>query len=421
MIAPFYALSKGNPILPYLFLVITTILAIYILYLLGKKLGDVKAGLMAGVIASVSMYLIGASRWFSDPTPTLLISVLLVWSLFKFSEGKKLWLIMSGFLAGMALQFSAATEVFYVPAIAFIVFILRKVAKLNFKTILLSIFAFILPFAPQLVFELRHPGVQSSALINFIFHEKTFTIAFWEIVKTRIPFDYNMIASKFWLDGGVYFAPFFIIFVFLLILNWKKLWKSDKFKIVFTLGLTPLIGTLFFVSNLGGVYEYYFTGYYLIWILLFSHVYISSFKKLLVKLILISFLILLVFFNLKSYKENYFINVKDSKIATLSMELFAIDWVYNDANGADFNVDEYVPPVIPYTYQYLFQWYGKKTYKYLPNESNIPLLYTITEADPDHPERVNAWYARQNGLSVTQKSQNFGIINVERRLRINEK
>lgn len=418
LITPFYALSKGNPLLPYLFLVATTIIAIYVLYLLGKKLNSPAAGIFAAFIAALSMYIVGASRWFSDPTPTLLISVLLVWSLFKFSEGKNWWFIISGFLAGMALQFSAATEVFYIPALMIIPLIVNKKSKLKIKTIFFSVAAFALAFAPQILFEIRHPGVQSSALINFIFHEKTFTYAFWEIIKTRIPFDLNMFASNFWVNGGMFFGPFLLVFLTLLVINWKKFWQLDKFKILFVLAAAPFVGTLFFVSNLGGVYEYYFTGYYLIWILLFAHVYVSSSKNIFMKILIGIFVMLSLWFNLKAYWENYLIPINNLKTVTLANELSAIDWIYKDAAGSKFNVDEYVPPVIPYAYQYLFKWYGQATYKYLPTETNTPLLYTITESDNEHPERIATWYARQNGLSVVLESKTFGPITVERRQRI---
>ena len=82
LITPFYALGGGNPLWPNIFLILTSIFAIYILYKLGEKLGGEKAGLLAALIASVSYYVVSASRWLSDPTPGLLMSVLLVWAIF---------------------------------------------------------------------------------------------------------------------------------------------------------------------------------------------------------------------------------------------------------------------------------------------------------------------------------------------------
>lgn len=418
LITPFYALGRGNPLYPSAFLVITTLLAIYLLFRVGKGLGGVKTGLMAALITSVSIYLIKSSQWLSDPTPTLFISVLLLWSMYKFSEGKRWGLILSAFLSGMALQFSAAAEVFYIPAIILLVFIFRKKVKIKFREIILTVISFIIPFFPQLLFELRHPGVQSSAFINFLFHEKTFTYAFWEIVKTRLPFDYQMFASKFWINGEVLFAPFFALFIILIIISWKRFWKLDKFKILFVLSLAPFVGTLFFVSNLGGVYEYYFTGYYLLWILLLSYVYMAFSGKFLVKIATFLFLAVLVFQNMNEYKKTYSVSLDDPKLIAYANQLKAVDWVYEKANGREFNVDEYVPPVIPYAYQYLFRWLGTTKYGGLPQDNQVALLYTLYEVDLSHPERLQAWLDRQKGIGIVLKEERFGGIVVQERQRI---
>lgn len=420
LIAPFYAFGHGNPIYASIFLIFTTVVALYLLYRLGRKFGGEKTGLLAVFIATFSMYLIGASRWLSDPTPTLLISVLLVWSLFKYTENKKWALPLSGFLAGMAMQFSAAAEVFYVPAIILIVFLFRKKIKADIKSVLITLGAYILPFAPQLLFEMRHPGVQSSAFLNFVFNEGTFTYAFWEIIKSRILFDYNMFASKFWVNGGVYFAPFFVIFLGLLIFNWKKLWVSDKFKMIFILATTPLVCTLFFVSNMGGVYEYYFTGYYLVWILMFSYVYINFFKNVFIKITTLIFTVTLFIMNISPYAKEYSKSLDNPEIIAYSNQLEAVDWIYKNAGNRDFNVDEYVPPVIPYAYQYLFRWLGSEKYERLPQDKQVPLLYTLYEVDLSHPERLQAWLDRQKGIGNVIKEQRFGGIVVQERIRINE-
>lgn len=418
IIAPFYYISRGNPILPNVFLIITSIVAVYLLFVLSQKMDKPKAGLLAMLIASVSIYVIGASRWLSDPTPTLLVSTILVFSLFKYSEGKTMWLAVAGLLSGMAMQFSAAAEIFYIPAIVFLVIVLRKKVKPGIKHIFLSVSAYCIAFIPQMVFEIRHPGVQTGAFYNFIFNEKTFTYAFWEIIKTRLPFDYQMFASKFWINGSEIFAPFFLFFVIVLALNWKNLWSSDKFKIIFALSISPLIGTLFFVSNLGGVYEYYFTGYYLIWILLFSYVYMFSAKNIFAKVLIGIFITLLLCLNLNTYKKDYFIDVKKSENTIFVNELSAIDWIYRSANSRDFNVDVYVPPVIPYAYDYLFQWLGREKYNSLPQENQVSLLYTLYEADKPHPERLQAWLDRQKGIGVVLDEEKFGSITVQERQRI---
>jgi hypothetical protein len=399
LITPFYWLSNGDPLWVSVFLILTTVVAIFVIYRLG--------GLKPAFIAAISMYIVGASRWLADPTPTLLVSALLVWAAFNFLK-KKVWALpLIGFLIGLALNFSAAAEVFYIPAVLLIVYLKRKDLP-SFKILLLSVSLFLLTFLPQVIFEIRHPGVQTGAFYQFVFKDNSFTFSFWEILKERLPFYYNLFASKFWPNGGFIFAPFFVVFVFSLVANWKKFWKDDKFKILFILSLVPIIGTLFFTGSKGNIYEYYFTGYYLIWILLFSKVVTN-------KVIFAVFVLVSIFMNYLSFKSEYLKSSGGANVIAFSNQKKAIDWIYKDSNGKDFNVDVYVPPVIPYAYNYLFQWLGTARYNRLPVENNISLLYTLAEADPDHPDRINAWTERQKGIGKIEKSATFGGITVERR------
>ena len=95
----------------------------------------------------------------------------------------------------------------------------------------------------------------------------------------------------------------------------------------------------------------------------------------------------------------------------------AVDWIYQDAGGREFNTDVYVPPVIPYAYDYLFKWYGSTHYAYVPKVEQISLLYTLYEVDPPHPERLTAWLKRQETIGKIEKEERYGGIIVQKRER----
>jgi hypothetical protein len=100
----------------------------------------------------------------------------------------------------------------------------------------------------------------------------------------------------------------------------------------------------------------------------------------------------------------------------------AINWIYQDAGNRSFNVDVYVPPVIPYAYDYLLKWLPTTSayqgYQGKLVAENKPLLYTLYEADGDHPERLAAWLARQKGIGKVITQYRSGAITVERRIRL---
>jgi hypothetical protein len=87
-------------------------------------------------------------------------------------------------------------------------------------------------------------------------------------------------------------------------------------------------------------------------------------KKIASVLLLVSFLSHAILF-IDRYKQ-FYAPTNDPSI--LKNELSAIDWVYQNAGGKGFYVYMYVPSVYDYTYQYLFWWYGRKKYGYVPCE-----------------------------------------------------
>ena len=195
LITPFYFLSKGNPVLPAMFLASTTVLGIYFLYKIGERLGGVKTGIFASVLATLSFYLVSASRWLSNPTPMFLISTLTVWFMLRFIDGKKFSLIWVGLLTGLAIQFGSAAEVFYIPSIFILLLIYKKKIK-NIGKLILPAMMFVLIFIPQLWFNFRHDGVFLAALNKFLVEEQSFKLSFWQMIQVRFPFYLDMISSK---------------------------------------------------------------------------------------------------------------------------------------------------------------------------------------------------------------------------------
>jgi hypothetical protein len=416
LIAPFYYIGRGNPVWPSVFLSVTTVIAIFLAYKIGEEVSGKAAGIITSIIASFSYYLVYASRWLSNPTPMLLISMLLIWSMLMAIK-KKWWSWpLIGFLAGQAMQFGSAAEVFYIPAI--FIFLIWQRKNLNFKVILLSGIAFLIPFLPQIFFDFKHQHILFNNIKKFLFEEGSFKMSFWQIVKIRLPFYYDVFTSKIWPGERNLLLPFLVFALVSLIIKFKELWSRAGFKILLLLFISPLIGMLFFQGNYGNVYDYYFTGYYLIFVLIFSVLLASLSNNILGKIVLVLFLFFFLRINLPLIRNYIIAGVDGPTTIVLGNQKQAIDWIYKDSNGKEFNVDVYVPPVIPHAYNYLFTWLGTTKYNQLPKEENIPLLYTLYEEDPPHPERLEAWLKKQKGIGKVIKEEKFGGITVQRRIRI---
>jgi len=317
----------------------------------------------------------------------------------------------------MAMQFGSATEVFYFPVVLLFIIWQRKNLP-NWKIITILVLVFVATLVPQVLFDVKHDGILRNNIFKFIFTKGSFKLSFWEMVKIRLPFYYDVFSSKLFAANHFLAEIFSLVFGLLLLFQRKVLFKNRNFLVVLTFFLSPLIGMLFFQGNYGNVYDYYFTGYYLIFILLFSIVLGSSWKKTWGKLLIIIFLFFFLKENLISVKNYISSGVDGPTTIALGNQKQAIDWVYKSAGKRDFNVDVYVPPVIPYAYDYLFKWLGTTQYNKLPVDSQLPLLYTLYEVDPPHPERLKAWLDRQKGIGKVVKEETFGGIVVQERERI---
>lgn len=422
LIAPFYLLG-GNPVWAVAFLAATSVAAIALLYRLASQIGGARAGVLAVFVASFSYYIVLASRWLSNPTPMLFISMLLIWGLFQILEGRKKMWILVAFLLGMAMQFGSAAEVFYFPAVG--LFALWQKDRLpNRKTLMWSAGALFITFVPQIVFDIIHKGVLGSAVKRFLFEQESFKASFGDILQSRVAFYYQVFFQKLFPLTRRWWDVFLAVSIFAFLGNAKVLLKDKRFVTLLLVLVSPLVGMLFFQGNQGYIFDYYFTGYYLVFVLVFSLVLAKFSKNFFGFALVFVFLVLFSKDNLPLLRNYLIAGVDGPTHISLGNEMQAVNWVLDDAQarGDEFNVDVYVPPVIPYAYDYLFLWQatthcGKNLCGM--REEQVPQLYTLYEVDLPHPERLDSWLARQEGIGRVEESIKFGGITVERRMRLN--
>ncbi|OGY09730.1 MAG: hypothetical protein A2782_02735 [Candidatus Blackburnbacteria bacterium RIFCSPHIGHO2_01_FULL_43_15b] len=420
LITPFYWLGRGDPVWPAVFLALTTVLALFVLFHLTYQISGKTGAFTALIIGSFSFFFVVAARWLSNPTPMFLISMLLLYSMFLVIRGRKWAWVAIGFLLGLSMQFGSATEVFLFPAV--LVFAMWQRRNLpNLRIFLLSAFLLSVTFIPQIWFDLKHEGILRQSVGKFLLGEQSFKLSFWDVLRIRSKFYLDVFGSKLFPTTGEYrnITALFLGAVFLLTAT--KLLKNKYFLAALLVFTSPLAGMIFFQGNHGNVYDYYFTGYYFVFVLVLASVCGLVARAWWGKIILVIFIYFFLRDNLPVMKSYISDNIDGPNTIAFGNQKQALDWIYQDMGGCQkFNDDEYVPPVIPHAYKYLFTWYGGRVKSCAPVEQRENLLYTLYEVDPPHPERLDAWLARQEGIGKVEKSARFGGITVERRLRINE-
>jgi len=432
IIAPFYLLGGGNPVTPAVFLAFLSTIATFFLYLLGWKFHNRTTGLIAVTVGVFSLELVKASRWLANPTPILFTSMLILWSMLKItnqsqkskvkSQKLNLWWIMIALLIGISLQFEAASAVYYIPI--FLVFIIWQRKVLPSKKILLfSSLIFFATLFPQIIFNFRHENLLFNNFLKLIFEEKSFRLSFWQVLGVRADYFWSVFYSKIIRDRPLTAGIFSIASFFVLIIEKKSQEVKKSLKLILLFLLTPMIGITLFQGNFGNIFDYYLTGYYLPMILVFSLGLGLIWKRKLGKYVVLTFFILFFIRNGSLLRYYLIAGVDGPEHITMGNELQAVNWVFeNSKERGVFNIDVYVPPVIPYSYDYLFLWQGTRrcgdNLCGLLWDEQTPLLYTLYEVDPPHPWRLEAWLDRQEGIGVVEEEVSFGGITVQRRSRI---
>ncbi len=432
LIAPFYLVGGGNPVTPAVFLAFLATAAILMLYYLGWKMQNRLTGLVAATIGAFSINLIRAGRWLANPTPILLTSMLLLWSMWEIvcsktkSPSVKLkvnrWWIIIALIIGISLQFEAASAVFYLPMI--LVFALWQRKNLpDKKTFLTALGVFLVTLLPQIAFNFRHENILFDNFKRVLLEEKSFTLSFWEVLGARLNFFWDVFNSKIIPNKQGFVAFYSVIILYFLIKTKDKLLRN-KILPLFIIFLTiPVLGFILFQGNFGNIYDYYLTGYYLPMILIFSLGLGKVWENQYGKIVILVFFLQLFIINAPLTRYYLIAGIDGPENITLGNELQAVNWVFEDAQSrGEFNVDVYVPPVIPHSYDYLFLWQGARRCGEdlcgLLKDQQVSLLYTLYEVDPPHPWRLEAWLKRQEGIGKILEEERFGGITVQRRERL---
>lgn len=427
-IAPIYLVGRGNPVYVSVFLALTSTLAVYMLYFLGKKMHSRAAGIIAATIGAFSYYLVLAGRWLSNPTLILLTSMILLWSLweiaeqsrFKFKSKKmNVWWVAASLMIGISLHFESASAIFYIPLIFIFAVYMRKNLP-NLKTTLISGFVFFLTLIPQILFNFRHDNILLNNFMKLFFQEKAFKGITRYILEVRANYFWSVFSTKLFPGWNAYAALFSILAVIVLIVARKSI-KKHVFTLFAIFLLTPMVGYILFQGNFGNIYDYYLTGYYLPSVLLFAVAMGELVKRKMTIVVLVFFI---AFFSLSgTLVKNLLTSKVGGRPISLEEQLLSVNWVFDDAaDKVNFNIDVYVPPVIPHAYDYLFLWQatercGDGLCGWVKDE-NIELLYILYEDDPPHPERLETWLSKYEDNTLIEQEEKYGAITVQRRRRI---
>lgn len=160
LLAPLYWLLNFHPLAGPLTMMVVGLIQLLVVY---KYFGKLAALI---IVAAPLWFMTTTSAWNPYPLTLLTWLILVVLEKVRKSPNKKsIWLLLGVFM-GLGFHFSTAFAVLY-PIMVTISLKLRKI-KYSMLAIVLCAIGFVLPFVPQLTFELRHNFSETRAVMAYL-------------------------------------------------------------------------------------------------------------------------------------------------------------------------------------------------------------------------------------------------------------
>lgn len=360
-----YVITQGNPYGAILMEIILWVIGGWFLL---KLVLEFSKWLLVpiGLVWVASNYIVLTNLYSFNPNPVTLLTPVFVYSLVKFLEHKKVWIILTWFLAGAFFNFEMNIGI-WLPLIIFTSVYLVKKNLLKSKYFWTGALMFITFLMPQILFDYKHDFIMSKGVLRFLSESKGGSFDILKKINSIYVSFYNVFEATL-MNQKLLTSVTLVLMIPTIKSFLSKKNKNITAIVISIFILIPFVGYVILpVSvnpwHLGGV-----TVAFLIFVAfaLLTIWKINFFGKLLT-LTLSFFLILFSIFNIINFFVNDF-GKPSSDPSLYKNEIAAIDYVYKYASGKNFRVYTYLPSVYDYPYQYLFWWYGKKTYGYIPGE-----------------------------------------------------
>ncbi|MCL4365970.1 glycosyltransferase family 39 protein [Patescibacteria group bacterium] len=321
-----------------------------------------------GAIWIASNYIVLTNLYAFNPNPVTLLAPLFIYLLVQYlKEEKAIYIISAWILAGLFFNFEMNFGVFTPAIILTSITLTKRYKLLKQKWFWIGVGLFILTLLPQIIFDFKHQFIMSKAILRHLAQNPGSGLN----VVTR----FQVISASFYntflptlLNQKLYTQAVLALFIPVMYWFFRK-GKKDLIVIVSLIFVfTPFVGYLFLPVT---VNPWHLGGEMAVSLILISFLIKRLWQSgILGKFTSLILSISIIFFSLGNI-INFF--AKDFGKTNLDPSLYkneiaAIDYVYKYANGQNFKVYVFMPSVYDYPYQYLFWWYGKKQYGYIPAE-----------------------------------------------------
>lgn len=419
MLTPAFIISGGNPQGVALSMVLVGMITIFFGFVLGKQIHGNRLGLLFAALTAFSPVMIGYSAQIWNPNIAPLLVLIVLYSLLAVHKNVKnwKWYILLGFILGLIIDTEIVFGVLFFVSTLCLYFWFEKKKALNRNVLFIAV-GFLVTLAPRIFFELRHGFIMTQTLLHPASgSEKVFEISnFLTDFPNRALALFGQYRDTF--TPGNTLLAMVLLGTTAIFTVWqaKKLKSYERFFFVacFIVVVVFLIGTSFFSWAIWG---HYLVGLPVFYLLSFAIVLDVIWKKL--KYLSFTMLIILLWFMINPIQivSDAQRPLWEGNAAVYRNQVAVIDYIYNQAKGKKFNEIVYTPSVHDFPYQYLFSWYGKNKYGYVPSMGKEKLFFVTIEQDPGQENRIKDWLKiREGDGKVIKEEVVRGGITVQTRI-----
>lgn len=437
ILTPLYGLSQNPEFAASAFRIFNA-LGVFLIFYLGKILFDKRVGFLAALLFAVSFEQSQFAIYLGNPTLGSLSVPLMYLGLALVIFAKKFWGLPLAFWGlGFSIQFQFALVYTVVPFILIVIFYKKYFLNLPVKIWGLSALALFSSLSTFILTEIKYQFRASNTLLNMITQtgEKnlnnilsTYLFESLQVIKYNITGNWGINNL-----AGILLLGFLIFFL-------RKKYYQEKLKF-----LCIWFFSLFLIFYMGGgVMEpwrniplYYPNVGISVALFLFVAFLLNKFKFKIIVLVLIILINLQLMRSLNPQGSMTEINAQQGML--LSDEKKILDYLYQDAKGEPFAVKAVTMPFdINTTWSYMFEFYGKNKYSYLPVwNGKVALGYPnnlkVQEAQEGLPSKryviieplrgvpeylVNDFLKEENYFTKVTDEENFGLFKVQKRIKI---
>lgn len=359
---PIYYLSGGDPLYVSLFLRVLNSVGIFLIFLIALPMFGELTAILAAILFAFSYEQTQFSLFLNHPSLAVLSVLIFYLGLSSWIfKNKDKGLLLALFGLGLSIQFEFVEVQLFGIFLLNLLFFRREIPRIKFKKIVLASVALFLPMMTYFISEIKN---------NFLVIKQIFNLSLTSSLNNNS--DVSLIANlmirhfhdNIFSDSRSSLILVLGFIIFLIIAQIKGFFRKQ---LIF-LSLWFFGGFLiyFFISNDAYFYN---TGTSVALLILTAFLVSKIFSK--SKYLAILILIIIATSNIKLIVKNNPLGPNQKinpQVGLLLMdEQKVLDYIYQSAHGEKFAVNALTMPYnVNTTWSYLFEWYGKKKYGYVP-------------------------------------------------------